>query len=224
MKILVVDDDNVSRLVLSGLLGSLPAAEVVQACDGLEAWHMLEKNLRPAVCVSDIRMPSLNGLELMDRARAHPVLSGLPFVMISSASDRDTVAGAVRRGAAGYILKPFNGVDVRTTVARVIREALASRAESPLATRGRLKLAPPDLPRLLTALKAELDGEAEDKAAPAGLARIRTACQTLGLWHAASLVEPLLAPEPAAGDAAIVLREVALLVGEQLAQTEEATA
>ncbi|MFZ6775156.1 response regulator, partial [Undibacterium sp. SXout7W] len=91
MKVLVVDDDVVSRIVLMHLIDSCGVHDIVEAEDGAAAWEQLEAGLRPALCFCDLRMPRLSGMELLQRVKGNPDLQAMPFVLISSATDRDTV-------------------------------------------------------------------------------------------------------------------------------------
>src|SRR5688572_4297841 len=97
MKLLVADDDGVARLVLARTLEGL-GAEVLQATDGEAAWALLAGGLRPALCCCDVHMPRLDGMGLLRRARRHPVLKDLPFVLVSSAADHGTLDDAVAAG------------------------------------------------------------------------------------------------------------------------------
>lgn len=108
MKILVVDDDPVSRRVLRQVLTTAnPDCEVAEAQCGNEACDMLEK---PAhgfdAAFLDISMPGLDGLALLQRFQKNPVLRELPFVLCTSANDRATVIKAAAAGARHYIVKP----------------------------------------------------------------------------------------------------------------------
>jgi CheY-like chemotaxis protein len=72
MKVLVVDDDVVSRMVLMHLIDSCGSFDIVEAEDGADAWQQLEAGLRPAICFCDLRMPRLSGMELLQRVKATP--------------------------------------------------------------------------------------------------------------------------------------------------------
>src|SRR3954453_17831346 len=102
MKVLVVDDDVVSRMVLMHLIDSCGKFDIVEAEDGQHAWEQLEQGLRPAICFCDLRMPRLSGMELLQRIRADCTLNAMPFILVSSATDQDTVEQASGFGAAGY--------------------------------------------------------------------------------------------------------------------------
>lgn len=216
MKILVVDDDTVSRLVLARVLADFDSVEVVESASGDEAWSLLAGGLRPAVCCIDIHMPGMGGLALMELARQDPVMASLPFVVISSAADRATIVAALRMGAAGYIIKPYKVVDTRSTVMRVMRETMARRSENAQAVCRRMQISMGEYAGMLDALAADTQALVAAQAPPGkdAVVRIRTACLMLGLWHAAALLEHLLASEPTLDVANAVLAEVARLVHE----------
>jgi two-component system chemotaxis response regulator CheY len=113
MKALVVDDDVVSRMALTDLLSVYGLFDLVEAADGEEAWAMLAGGLRPVICFCDVRMPRMSGIALLEKMKQHESLGDVPFVLVSSASDRDTVLQAVKLGAVGYILKPLHAADAR---------------------------------------------------------------------------------------------------------------
>lgn len=125
-QILIVDDDTVARTALSGLLARLPDVDIVEADDGLAAWQLLQHGLRPALCCTDIRMPGLDGLGLLQRIRTHPELARLPIVMITGDADRASLQEALAQRADGYIVKPFAGPDTRAAVERLLRRGDAA--------------------------------------------------------------------------------------------------
>ncbi|MBB3223221.1 response regulator [Pseudoduganella umbonata] len=192
MKVLVVDDDVVSRMMLMHLIDSSGNYEIAEAEDGADAWQQLVAGLRPAACFCDLRMPRVSGLELLQKVREDAGLAALPFVLVSSANDRETVEQAARAGATGYIVKPFDPAQVRAQL-----DALAAplQAEEPAITQARLGI---DAVRLgaylagfekqLLAAAAELEtllvrGAREEAAGR--LERLRDGCATLGLAGAA---------------------------------------
>lgn len=120
MRLLLVDDDEVTRTLLCGLLE--PMGDVTVARDAYEAWRILREGGRFDLCVSDICMPG-NGLTLLERVRGDLVLADLPFVLVTAAGDRATVQQAARHGVSGYLLKPISADAVRTTVSRALDAA-----------------------------------------------------------------------------------------------------
>ena len=199
MKVLVVDDDVVSRMVLMHLIDSCGKFDIVEAEDGAHAWEQLEQGLRPAICFCDLRMPRLSGMELLQRVKSHPELSSMPFVLVTSASDKDTVLEASHAGAAGYIVKPFQADQVRVHLSSFLDQAASGYehlAEDPAATMRRLGI---NAERLLVYLNGfqnqlssvggELDqllANGDQQEAQLRIERLHAGCVTLGLSGAAA--------------------------------------
>ncbi|QNA99310.1 response regulator [Massilia sp. Se16.2.3] len=113
MKVLVVDDDVVSRMMLMHLVDGCGRYEILEAEDGLDAWRQFEAGLRPAITFCDLRMPHLSGTELLVRVKANPALAAMPFVLVSAANDSATMDETVQLGADGYVVKPFRVEQLR---------------------------------------------------------------------------------------------------------------
>lgn len=105
IRVLVADDQELVRTGLSMILSAQPDIEVVgQAHDGTEA-VALAHSLRPDVCLFDIRMPGLDGIEAT-RAIAGPGVERPTAVVIITTFDLDEyVFAALRAGAKGFLLK-----------------------------------------------------------------------------------------------------------------------
>lgn len=192
MKALVVDDDIVSRMALMDLLSAYGVLELVEADDGAAAWSLLEQGLRPEICFCDVRMPRMSGIDLLQRMKADATLATVPFVLVSAASDRDTVLQAVTLGAVGYILKPLHAVEARAHLDKIFKVTLARLAEDPPATMARLNIGAERLQAYLNAFASQL-AAARSALATAGAVDGRTrvdalhhGCMTLGLWQAAA--------------------------------------
>jgi two-component system chemotaxis response regulator CheY len=189
MKVLAVDDDVVSRMMLMHLVDSCGEYEIVEAEDGEDAWRQLAAGLRPGIVFCDLRMPRLGGMELLARVRAarhDPALQALPFVLVSAASEADTLAEAGRLGADGYIVKPFAAGQVRAQLAR-----LAPQDEAPASVRQRLGIAPERLLAYLGGLRRQIEEAGLGLAGlpldrEARLQRLAEGCATLGLADSAA--------------------------------------
>ncbi len=204
MKALVVDDDIVSRMALIDLLSVYGVFDLVEAEDGEAAWTLLEAGLRPVICFCDVRMPRMSGIDLLQKMKGRPDLASLPFVLVSSASDRDTVLQAVTLGAVGYILKPLHAADARAHLEKIFKVTLDKLAEDPVATAQRLNIGSARLQAYLDAFGVQLQaGRTElGRLLAAGNARdamlsvdaLHTGCVTLGLWQAASTLDAARRP------------------------------
>ena len=192
MKALVVDDDIVSRMALMDLLAAYGVFELIEAADGAAAWALLAAGLRPEICFCDVRMPRMSGIDLLQRMKADARLAGVPFVLVSGASDRDTVLQAVALGAVGYILKPLHAADARAHLDKIFKVTLDQLAEDPLATMARLNIGADRLRSYLDGFGAQLAAaRLELGSLGAAEARLRVnglhnGCLTLGLWQAAA--------------------------------------
>lgn len=224
MKALVVDDDIVSRMALVDLLSGYGIFELVEAEDGVAAWRLLQDGLRPVICFCDVRMPRMSGIDLLQRMKADRALEEVPFVLVSSASDRDTVLAAVKLGAVGYILKPLHAADARVHLERIFKATLDKLAEHPFATMKRLNIGPERLAAYLQAFGEQLASACcgLDQLAGGAASELRrrldaahTGCMTLGLWHAASLLDHARSGEPGAERAGAALADAAAAVARQ---------
>jgi DNA-binding NarL/FixJ family response regulator len=130
IRVLVADDQDAVRAGLVLILDAAPDIAVVgQARDGVQA-VALARELRPDVVLMDVRMPALDGI----RATREIVAGGGPAVLVLTTFDVDEyVFGALRAGAAGFLLKDIDAaglVDAVRTVGRgdgVIAPALTRR-------------------------------------------------------------------------------------------------
>lgn len=199
MIVLAVDDDVVSRMMLMHLVDSCGQYEIVEAEDGEEAWRRLEAGLRPGIVFCDLRMPKLDGMALLARVRAapDPALQALPFVLVSAASDADTLDEAGRLGADGYIVKPFAAGQVRSQLAR-----LAPQDEEPASVLRRLGITPERLLAYLGGLQRQLEEAGPGLAGlppdrEARLQRLAEGCATLGLADSAARLRAAAAGDDA---------------------------
>ena len=103
--VVIVDDDPYMRGVLRLLLRSDAYEVVGEAADGEAALELCSR-LRPAVVLLDINMPNKDGLEVLDELNMAKYAGKV--VLISAEATLDKVKLAVEKGAAGFIVKPFN--------------------------------------------------------------------------------------------------------------------
>lgn len=104
-RVLIADDQELVRTGLSMILDAQPGIEVVgQATDGAEAVAMARR-LRPDVCLFDIRMPQMNGIEATRLLAGPDVEDPLAIVVITTFDLDEYVHGALKAGARGFLLK-----------------------------------------------------------------------------------------------------------------------
>lgn len=101
-KILLVDDSATDRRLIEGLLKKGLHFEVETASDGLMALEKIQAKL-PDVVVTDIQMPNMDGMHLVEKVRQlYPLV---PVVLITAAGSEELASQALQRGAAGYVPK-----------------------------------------------------------------------------------------------------------------------
>src|SRR5690349_538846 len=127
-RVLVVDDNHELRRGFRRILRAA-GLEVVEASNGLEATERVAEGRFDAV-LSDVRMPDMDGVELLRRIHEHD--PDLPVLLISGDPDLKSALKAVEYGALEYLTKPVHREQVQASVARAI-ELRRQRAEARLA-------------------------------------------------------------------------------------------
>jgi DNA-binding NarL/FixJ family response regulator len=118
--VLVVDDQTVVREGLVLLLGLLPDIEVVgSAVDGREAVEMVARS-RPDVVLMDLRMPRCDGVEAIRMLRQRGLHTRV--IALTTYSDDQSVLGAVRAGARGYLTKDAGPAEIQKAIHRVMAD------------------------------------------------------------------------------------------------------
>jgi len=129
MRILVVDDEPISRDGASFFLRNAMRLDVTEASDGAEALAHFEENPFPLV-LSDIRMPNLGGLQLLHRLRELPGGENCRVILMTGFADVDSAVTALRQGAFDYLYKPLE-TDTLATVVRNAMEAVEMEQSTP---------------------------------------------------------------------------------------------
>ena len=118
--LLVVDDDVFQHETVATALRDEKYC-LLFAASGDEAMRILRKVI-PDLILMDIDMPGMNGMEVVRKIRAYPRLAGVPILMLTGRSEKDSVIKCREAGAKGYIVKPFT----RAILIAKIREVLQS--------------------------------------------------------------------------------------------------
>ncbi len=121
-KILVVEDDSSMRVVLKAMLKK-EGYDVVTAANGAEALDVLKKD-RIAVVATDLKMPRMDGMELLDRiVRDDP---SLPVIMLTAYGTVATAVDALKKGAFDYITKPFEQEELKAIILKAVKTRMIS--------------------------------------------------------------------------------------------------
>jgi two-component system chemotaxis response regulator CheY len=119
--ILVVDDSAMIRhMVTNALEGA--GYRVVTAVDGVDALEKLAAEPETALVVLDVRMPRMSGTELLEASQRDGVFSG-PIVMLTTDDGEEPRAHAEALGAKAWLTKPFQRLELLSTVAKLTLKA-----------------------------------------------------------------------------------------------------
>lgn len=125
MKVIVIDDEPAIRQILAANLGRA-GYDVLQAQGGQEAFDLLSKG-DIHVAISDIRMPDMDGIELVRRVQAAGFDTN--FIMMTAFGSMDTAIEAIKAGASDYMVKPVRKEEVLHRLAK-IQDMRGLRAEN----------------------------------------------------------------------------------------------
>lgn len=129
-RILVVDDSEITRAILARTLRGA-GFEVLEARDGAEgALKALRE--RPAVVVTDLEMPTMDGFPLLRLLKADPLSSHIPVLILTSHGEAASRFWSLRTGADAYLTKDYRPQQLVATVARLVAasEAVAPRSQA----------------------------------------------------------------------------------------------
>ncbi len=132
MKVLIAEDEDVSRLWLESVLAAW-GYDVITALDGNEAWHILQQHDAPRLAIIDWQMPGMDGPEICRKLKAELPNHFCYTIMLTSKSSSTDLIEALQAGAEEFISKPFNPEELRVRIragARIVelQQQLLERA------------------------------------------------------------------------------------------------
>jgi sigma-B regulation protein RsbU (phosphoserine phosphatase) len=115
MKILIAEDDPVSRRVLEATLSKW-GYEVMSTSNGREAWEALAAPDAPRLAILDWMMPEMDGIEVCRRARGRTEAGPLHILLLTARGRKEDVIAGLQAGADDYVTKPFDHEELRARV------------------------------------------------------------------------------------------------------------
>ncbi len=112
IKVLIADDEPIIRLDLRQMLESLGYDVVGEAGNGKEAVDMA-RELKPDVCILDVKMPIMDGIEAVDIITEENIA---PTILLTAYSDKELIERAKAAGVFAYLVKPFKPSDLAPTI------------------------------------------------------------------------------------------------------------
>jgi CheY-like chemotaxis protein len=116
--VLVVDDDDELRELIALHLNA-SGFPTLEAADGVAALKLVHEERPLSLMLLDLRMPRMNGLELLERMRVENVLDGIPVVVLTG--DNQAGIQAIASGARDFLRKPVSPEELVATVHRYER-------------------------------------------------------------------------------------------------------
>ena len=117
-RVLIVDDEPLFRKILTKLVGNM-GAQAIESGDGEEALRAIEREI-PHLILSDIHMPNMNGMALLERIRKNRETMLTPFIILTTDKSIELRDTAFRMGANDFVNKPLSMEDFTPRVKRFI--------------------------------------------------------------------------------------------------------
>ena len=119
LKVLAVDDNSISLAAIEQELKE--TYEVIPLNSGVRALQYLKRE-RPDLILFDIQMEGKDGIETLKDIREMEECKNIPVIMLTSIKDKDIVLESAKLGVEDYVVKPFNKLDLRDRVERVLKK------------------------------------------------------------------------------------------------------
>lgn len=128
IKVLIVEDEPSTRLLLRATLRKFGIVTVDEADDGEDGLAKLKRNKHDLV-LCDWMMPNMDGLEFIRQVKSAEEIGHIPVLMISGESEKDSIMEAIKAGVRGYIVKPFNTANVEKQVMGAVEKYVIPNIE-----------------------------------------------------------------------------------------------
>lgn len=125
-RVLVAEDDEISATILLHRLEK-EGLDVVRYDNGREAYEAALEEV-PDLVILDIKMPGMDGFEVLERLRRTPAYAPVPIILLTSMGSEADVVRGFSLGADDYVLKPFSPVELSARVWRLLRRGRAASA------------------------------------------------------------------------------------------------
>ncbi len=127
-RILIAEDEQTERTALREILKAEPGWDIMETQDGQAAMDLLCDGLRPDVCLLDLRMPRMDGLQMLQRMRHDPLLRNIKVIITSANRDKDIIVALTRLKISGYLLKPYTADKTLASIRTVLDSIVANPA------------------------------------------------------------------------------------------------
>lgn len=118
-RILIAEDSPTTRSLLISTIEPMEVYEIVEAASGFDALRLLPRG-KVDLIITDINMPDINGLELINYIRNNPNYRSIPLFIISTESSEKDMEKGLALGANEYLAKPFDPVRLQDLIHKYI--------------------------------------------------------------------------------------------------------
>ena len=118
-KVIVVEDDAIMQLILIQSLES--EFEVMAFDNGMDTLAYLREGNLPDVIISDLNIPLMGGLELIEQLRLSGFFSAIPVIVLSGEESTETRIQCLNAGADDFVVKPFNPRELEARIRAILR-------------------------------------------------------------------------------------------------------
>lgn len=123
MKILIVDDIPNVLTKMRIILRNIGFRKIDEARDGEQAWTWIQTEFACddpyQLVITDINMPKLNGVKLLERIKSDPFVKKTPVFMVTTRDEMEVVLRAIQAGAANYLIKPFDEEKIKKKIMEI---------------------------------------------------------------------------------------------------------
>jgi len=117
--ILIVEDSATTRALIRAVIDEIGDYETVEAGSGFEALKILPQQEYHLI-ITDINMPDINGLELINFVRNNPRYNHLPIIIVSTERSEEDKKRGMALGATAYVTKPFKSVELQEIIKKIL--------------------------------------------------------------------------------------------------------
>jgi CheY-like chemotaxis protein len=120
-KILAIDDENDVLLIIKTALSG-QGYEILTASNGYDGLALAEDQ-KPDVILLDLRMPEMDGMEVLEQLRDNEKTQSIPVIVLTGISDKTKIREALDKGITYYIVKPFECQDLISKISLAIKSS-----------------------------------------------------------------------------------------------------
>jgi two-component system chemotaxis response regulator CheY len=123
-KILIIDDSELVRALYHFALKRYSGTKVVDAANGVEALKKLSEEEDIDLIILDINMPLMDGLTFLDVRSRAGIYNYIPVIIVSTEGTEEAVIAGLKKGAKGYVTKPFKPADLIKLIDKITSPVL----------------------------------------------------------------------------------------------------